>query len=76
MGGCPLDGVCAGEAWDGWVEPSQVCVYPRLCGVFPPTMAMMRPCMGLSPRVRGIRLQGDVKRFAVGAIPACAGDPG
>ena len=31
--------------------------------------------MGLSPRVRGNRIQSASEKVAIGSIPACAGEP-
>ena len=66
---------CAGEPSGRSALPPTTRVYPRVCGG-----TGLRPhpgavSFGLSPRVRG-NLQGvRHKRWLLGSIPACAGEP-
>ena len=50
-------------------------VYPRVCGGTPTWCYCDRRRRGLSPRVRGNRLQGLPVHRPVRSIPACAGEP-
>ena len=68
--------VCGGtarrDAGTCWASRA---VYPRVCGgTSRPTKRGGHPC-GLSPRVRGNRLQSDKFPVRLGSIPACAGEP-
>ena len=66
---------CAGEPRAGLPAPLRRRVYPRVCGG---TVAMDRvedEHTGLSPRVRGNRLQVVDVLVDRGSIPACAGEP-
>ena len=66
---------CAGEPsrWLGCRSQSRV--YPRVCGGTTATPAATSIPTGLSPRVRGNRVRGAVRRERKGSIPACAGEP-
>ena len=50
-------------------------VYPRVCGGTPSKGRQKNCPPGLSPRVRGNRLQPTSYHFCRGSIPACAGEP-
>ena len=50
-------------------------VYPRVCGGTRSNVPHPSRAMGLSPRVRGNRLTGVIRRRHLGSIPACAGEP-
>ena len=50
--------------------------YPRVCGEAATASASAGAIRGLSPRVRGSRVQGLGKVLRPGIIPACAGKPG
>ena len=66
---------CAGEPpWRGWA--AHCCtVYPRVCGGTTAVRLRNRQPQGLSPRVRGNRLQPDRHERCLRSIPACAGEP-
>mgnify|MGYP007066784724 CR=1 FL=1 len=49
--------------------------YPRVCGAASVFAEARNHCCGLSPRVRGNRIQKFDCRFVRGPIPACAGQP-
>ena len=54
---------------------TRIQVYPRVCGGTP-TMSYVRDYVhGLSPRVRGNRINELEHINAIGSIPACAGEP-
>ena len=65
---------CAGEARRPPSEGGKTKVYPRVCGGSESGTANEEITAGLSPRVRGKRLPGDVLRGAPRSIPACAGE--
>ena len=67
---------CAGEPVSCLLTLWRRGVYPRVCGgtISDLTTLIARP--GLSPRVRGNRVQGVVHAHGFGSIPACAGEPG
>ena len=50
-------------------------VYPRVCGGTPPRSVSHSQVMGLSPRVRGNRLERPLFLRNDRSIPACAGEP-
>ena len=66
---------CAGEP----TAPPTSCrpgpVYPRVCGGTRWGQPAQHPSDGLSPRVRGNRLDRSVSGDLRGSIPACAGEP-
>ena len=67
---------CAGEP--RWWRRGPRChrVYPRVCGGTSVRDLPMVAGEGLSPRVRGNRVQGSHPPAGPGSIPACAGEPG
>ena len=66
---------CAGEPGVRSRSPSQVQVYPRVCGgTILPGLAGIA-LAGLSPRVRGNHWRGRIMVWRKGSIPACAGEP-
>ena len=66
---------CAGEPWTLSPGTESLPVYPRVCGGTSAAPASRSIPPGLSPRVRGNRI--NVERFAmdIRSIPACAGEP-
>ena len=50
-------------------------VYPRVCGGTGPGCPILEAKRGLSPRVRGNRVEVNVRASEIGSIPACAGEP-
>ena len=50
-------------------------VYPRVCGGTTPNSSATFSQAGLSPRVRGNRVNGGLLRLMFRSIPACAGEP-
>ena len=50
-------------------------VYPRVCGGTSPRVCDMHPARGLSPRVRGNRIDMGRAERLPRSIPACAGEP-
>ena len=65
----------AGEPITGPFRRRQLKVYPRVCGGTPSTPWRTNCSTGLSPRLRGNRLQGRRERPDHGSIPASAGEP-
>ena len=66
---------CAGEPTTRGYWSLRRRVYPRVCGgtgFRAPALCLRQ---GLSPRVRGNRLQSCHSRSGMGSIPACAGEP-
>ena len=67
---------CAGEPYLTpclrWCLP----VYPRVCGGTELCPICLCTQNGLSPRVRGNRLNRRSRQAKIGSIPACAGEPG
>ena len=66
---------CAGEPTSRANPRRRRRVYPRVCGGTSVPSAYSTMIAGLSPRVRGNRLQIDRGDPALGSIPACAGEP-
>ena len=66
---------CAGEPVSSAFASSAFEVYPRVCGGTARGATPPAPVPGLSPRVRGNRLQGRLPGEPEGSIPACAGEP-
>ena len=66
---------CAGEPKHGRTPAPQDRVYPRVCGGTTATCLPACPVKGLSPRVRGNRIDRDACADPDGSIPACAGEP-
>ena len=50
-------------------------VYPRVCGGALEPLGDLEYRRGLSPRVRGSHLDGELHLLGPGSIPACAGEP-
>ena len=50
-------------------------VYPRVCGGTVVKVDEELGIVGLSPRVRGNRVDGGQHFIGKGSIPACAGEP-
>ena len=66
---------CAGEPHTIRMITATLTVYPRVCGGTS-DYARRRPAFaGLSPRVRGNRLDAKAKLAIARSIPACAGEP-
>ena len=66
---------CAGQPSRHTCEPDSERAYPRVCGA---TLDVGVSCWhrgGLSPRVRGNPIPGDLDQATLGPIPACAGQP-
>ena len=66
---------CAGEPESARPSTARKEVYPRVCGGTPRTRGSMHCGSGLSPRVRGNRLNVERLRGRARSIPACAGEP-
>ena len=66
---------CAGEPVAVRVSCLQVSVYPRVCGGTGDWRRPRRLGNGLSPRVRGNRVDMVTSTRGKGSIPACAGEP-
>ena len=66
---------CAGEPHGRSLTIDSATVYPRVCGGTVNAHAPKRRAPGLSPRVRGNRLQSLPSLVEEGSIPACAGEP-
>ena len=66
---------CAGEPGIIASCGSTLTVYPRVCGGTPSSLLAWRPDEGLSPRVRGNRVERFRSAVIGGSIPACAGEP-
>ena len=67
---------CAGEAGAGRPTGRVGRVYPRVCGGSSGVACPQCGLAGLSPRVRGKLPDDRGAIFAVGSIPACAGEAG
>ena len=66
---------CAGEPPKGLATALMQEVYPRVCGGTAATTGPNLYEAGLSPRVRGNRLEEPATDTPVRSIPACAGEP-
>ena len=66
---------CAGEPPSAAEAAANSGVYPRVCGGTIRWLMPQGQGGGLSPRVRGNQLVGDVRIIVRGSIPACAGEP-
>ena len=66
---------CAGEPSIASIAKSMVEVYPRVCGGTDARIDIPRYVDGLSPRVRGNRLDTSFYPPRLRSIPACAGEP-
>ena len=66
---------CAGEPSHPGRPAAPSRVYPRVCGGTVWQVADRVLDGGLSPRVRGNRLEPHALGQALGSIPACAGEP-
>ena len=66
---------CAGEPhrWSPAQPASRV--YPRVCGGAGLKVRVGTAWEGLSPRVRGSRIEHGTRYMFTGSIPACAGEP-
>ena len=66
---------CAGEPQKERAYGQAYKVYPRVCGGTTTQYTGISVQDGLSPRVRGNQVGVRGHQFAVGSIPACAGEP-
>src|SRR5690606_39736896 len=66
---------CAGEPLQSLIQAETLRDYPRVCGGTSIRPSMDSRVLGLSPRVRGNRIEPHRVAFACGTIPACAGEP-
>ena len=66
---------CAGEPIPRTHRADRGRVYPRVCGGTGRTFGGMAYSAGLSPRVRGNRINRGRVVLGVRSIPACAGEP-
>ena len=66
---------CAGEPRAFRYKTTEKPVYPRVCGGTETVGNKPEWKKGLSPRVRGNRLQQPQRYHLGGSIPACAGEP-
>ena len=66
---------CAGEPACQTRSAYRRAVYPRVCGGTSYGRAILRPLLGLSPRVRGNRWSDWSRPHHGRSIPACAGEP-
>ena len=66
---------CAGEPDRRVTLFHDTTVYPRVCGGTFSRAAVVAAVTGLSPRVRGNRLETYSAAGVYGSIPACAGEP-
>ena len=66
---------CAGEPSSSSSPITIGWVYPRVCGGTSATIAAASKRCGLSPRVRGNRMEQMRMQMDVRSIPACAGEP-
>ena len=66
---------CAGEPVESKDNPLSSGVYPRVCGGTRADDARRAAAGGLSPRVRGNRVQQVANVAIQRSIPACAGEP-
>ena len=67
---------CAGEPHHAGVGRYARAVYPRVCGGTGSVADSHHNPAGLSPRVRGNRIDKRHQVHRAGSIPACAGEPG
>ena len=66
---------CAGEPGTPRTTSAPPEVYPRVCGGTRRRGLRTGQVTGLSPRVRGNRIDTGPRSGLVGSIPACAGEP-
>ena len=66
---------CAGQPTYSNMQSNRTRVYPRVCGATRRDAWPTAPDCGLSPRVRGNRLDGGALLRRSRSIPACAGQP-
>ena len=66
---------CAGEPTSTRTTRARQRVYPRVCGGTFYEVTLLGVGDGLSPRVRGNRIDDGSILGVVGSIPACAGEP-
>ena len=66
---------CAGEPDCQAAIHALDSVYPRVCGGTICSFIVVRSSIGLSPRVRGNRLERRGRKPLERSIPACAGEP-
>ena len=66
---------CTGNPRAGGKPHEDHGVYPRVYGEPWKSAASRRPTWGLSPRVRGTRMEGKTDRRYLRSIPACTGNP-
>ena len=66
---------CAGEPRSSTGAGIPLSVYPRVCGGTNNLASFYGWPDGLSPRVRGNRVEHVLDERADGSIPACAGEP-
>ncbi len=66
---------CAGEPVEDGAGRITKRVYPRVCGGAHHSHTALIQNEGLSPRVRGSRINLPIGRIKIGSIPACAGEP-
>ena len=65
---------CAGETYAFDATPYMATVYPRVCGGNRFLSQCACSASGLSPRVRGKRIDSDATQHIARSIPACAGE--
>ena len=66
---------CAGQPNSQRTVQIKAGAYPRVCGATPPVEALRLLLRGLSPRVRGNRVNTKIRPGGKRPIPACAGQP-
>ena len=66
---------CAGEPLDTTLRYTSAQVYPRVCGGTIRVSSQVSNQCGLSPRVRGNRVEFHCLVYTPRSIPACAGEP-
>ena len=66
---------CTGNPANTPHASDQPQVYPRVYGESESSRSVLKDFEGLSPRVRGIRLDGTDRVIAERSIPACTGNP-
>ena len=66
---------CAGEPSPLLLSGAAIWVYPRVCGGTASLNRRRIGVLGLSPRVRGNRLDTRLATTMARSIPACAGEP-
>ncbi len=64
---------CAGSSHHPITHKRRTSVYPRVCGVIRRRFFLGSLAQGLSPRVRGHRVQAGARVVTERSIPACAG---